>query len=151
MQQYRFSLDIGTNSVGWCLLALGKGADSPQPQSILDMGVRIFPDGRNPKDGTSNAEVRRLARGMRRNHDRFLDRRNRLMAQLIEVGMMPGNEARRRAMTALDPYELRARGIRERLSLHELGRALFHLNQRRGFKSNRKSDAKDEEIGRAHV
>jgi len=111
------------------------------------MGVRIFPDGRSPKDGSSNAIARRLARGMRRNRDRFLDRRNRLMEELIKAGLMPDDEAERRAMTAVDPYELRARGIKEKLSLHEFGRALFHLNQRRGFKSNRKSDAKDKEVG----
>src|SRR5690606_21748418 len=28
----------------------------------------------------------------------------------------------------------------EKLEPHEIGRALFHLNQRRGFKSNRKAD-----------
>ena len=147
MLQYRLSLDIGTNSVGWCALALDTAKTPPQPQSILDMGVRIFPDGRNPKDGSSNAEARRLARGMRRNRDRFLERRNRLMAQLIEGGLMPEDQVERLVMTAVDPYELRARGITEILSLHEFGRALFHLNQRRGFKSNRKSDAKDNEAG----
>ena len=30
---------------------------------------------------------------------------------------------------------------------HELGRALFHLNQRRGFKSNRKADQDSGESG----
>ena len=36
--------------------------------------------------------------------------------------------------------DLRARGLDENLAPHELGRALFHLNQRRGFKSNRRAD-----------
>ncbi len=48
----------------------------------------------------------------------------------------------------MDPYALRALGLTEKLSLHELGRALFHINQRRGFKSNRKMDAKSNEGGK---
>jgi CRISPR-associated endonuclease Csn1 len=43
------------------------------------------------------------------------------------------------------PYFLRASGLRERLDLFELGRALYHLGQRRGFKSNRRETAKSKE------
>ena len=43
------------------------------------------------------------------------------------------------------PYLLRARALDEPLSPHELGRALFHLGQRRGFLSNRKSTPKKDE------
>ena len=147
MKPYRLSLDIGTNSIGWCALALETQKKQNKPRSILDMGVRIFPDGRNPKDGSSNAVARRIARGMRRNRDRFLERRNRLMGAMLEAGLMPKEKEKRRSLTALDPYELRARGIDEGLRLHEFGRAIFHLNQRRGFKSNRKRDANDKDTG----
>jgi CRISPR-associated endonuclease Csn1 len=43
------------------------------------------------------------------------------------------------------PYVLRARALDEKLPLHELGRALYHLGQRRGFQSNRKAGKKDDE------
>jgi CRISPR-associated endonuclease Csn1 len=43
------------------------------------------------------------------------------------------------------PYVLRARALDEKLPLHELGRALYHLAQRRGFLSNRKAAPKKEE------
>ena len=66
MSRYRLSLDIGTNSIGWCALALEAHAKQVTPVGILDMGARIFPDGRNPKDGSSNAVKRREARAMRR-------------------------------------------------------------------------------------
>lgn len=36
------------------------------------------------------------------------------------------------------PYELRRKALDELLPSHELGRAIYHLAQRRGFKSNRK-------------
>jgi CRISPR-associated endonuclease Csn1 len=43
------------------------------------------------------------------------------------------------------PYYLRARAIEEKLEPFELGRALYHLGQRRGFKSNRKAEPKKDE------
>jgi len=45
-------------------------------------------------------------------------------------------------MAERDPYELRAGALDRALTPYELGRALFHLNQRRGFKSNRKAERK---------
>lgn len=43
------------------------------------------------------------------------------------------------------PYFLRARALHEKLSLPEFGRVLYHLAQRRGFKSNRRETAKNKE------
>lgn len=43
------------------------------------------------------------------------------------------------------PYFLRARALDHRLEPYELGRALYHLAQRRGFQSNRKSVPKKDE------
>ncbi len=40
---YRLGLDIGTNSIGWCLLDLDA---NKQPYGVHDMGVRVFADGR---------------------------------------------------------------------------------------------------------
>lgn len=146
MIAYRLALDIGTNSIGWCVLALDNTRQMT-PASVIDTGVRIFSDGRNPKDGASNAVTRRQARSMRRNRDRFIERRNRLIKTLVAHGLMPEDGRQRRVLAELDPYELRARGVHERLSLHEFGRALFHLNQRRGFKSSRKGSSGDKESG----
>ena len=41
-------------------------------------------------------------------------------------------------LQTLNPLELRAAALTEKLPAYHVGRALFHLNQRRGFKSNRK-------------
>lgn len=43
----------------------------------------------------------------------------------------------------LNPYELRTKGLDKKLTLNELSRALIHINQRRGFLSNRKTDGND--------
>jgi CRISPR-associated endonuclease Csn1 len=144
---YRLGLDLGTNSIGWCITDLGKPDHEGRrhPESIRRMGVRIFPDGRDPQSGKSLAEARRVPRSARRRRDRFLDRRAELMSLLIRHGLMPADPAERKALEALDPWRLRAEGLDRTLTPHEFGRALFHLNQRRGFKSNRRTDRKEKE------
>jgi len=142
--KYRLGLDMGANSIGWCALALG--ADGT-PSGLLDVGVRIHPDGRNPKDGSSLAAERRGPRAMRRNRDRYLRRRRNLLNALTRFGLMPPDDEARSRVAALDPYQLRAEALRRRLEPEELGRVLFHLNQRRGFQSNRKVDRSSNEGG----
>lgn len=117
------------------------------PIAIIKAGVRIFSDGRNPKDGSSLAVTRREARAMRRRRDRLLKRKARMMRTLVQHGFFPADEAARKALERLDPYALRAKALDEPLKPDEFARALFHINQRRGFKSNRKTDKKDNDSG----
>src|SRR5690606_17755075 len=129
--------------IGWAVYKLdGDPASSAlvTVEELLGCGVRLFDDGRNPKDGRSLAEMRRIPRSARRRRDRYLQRRSYLIALLADVGLMPRDERERRALVSLDPYRLRARALDESLLPYELGRVLFHLNQRRGFKSNRRAD-----------
>lgn len=60
---YRLGLDLGTNSIGWAVYSIDK---DKKPNSLIDMGVRIFSDGRNPKTKEPLAVERRIARGIRR-------------------------------------------------------------------------------------
>lgn len=130
----RLGLDIGTNSIGWCLIE--------DDNRIVDIGVRIFSDGRDPKSGASLAVDRRDARAMRRRRDRYLGRRSAFLHGLVEHGLMPADADEAKLIAELDPYALRDRALNEKLEPYEIGRALFHLNQRRGFKSNRKAERK---------
>lgn len=151
-------LDIGTNSLGWCLT---------ESDRIIDIGVRIFSDGRDPKTGASLAVDRRNARAMRRRRDRYIGRRAAFLSVLIETGLLPGdkpvpgsrtrranhftpNDATRALVRVFDPYDLRAKATGERVELYALGRLLFHLCQRRGFLSNRKAERrqKDQKDGK---
>lgn len=138
---FRLALDVGTSSIGWWIYELADG----KPVRTLDAGVRIFSDGRDPKTGASLAVERRNARAMRRRRDRYLRRRAKLVRLLADAGLLPADPAEGKLLDGLDPYELRARGLDEALPLQHLGRALFHLNQRRGFKSNRTKDRGDNE------
>ncbi len=141
--RYVLGLDLGETSLGWSVIETKDGA----PCRFVDFGVRIFSDGRDSKTKEPLAVARRIARGMRKRRDRFVMRRETLMNKLIEYGLMPADEAERKALERLDPYFLRAKALDEKLLPYELGRALFHINQRRGFKSNRKTDKNDKESG----
>lgn len=155
MDKWRLGIDLGTNSIGVAALKLNEIEGRLTVSGVRDLGVRIFPDGRNPKDKQSLAAMRRGPRGMRRNRDRALNRNARLRSDLQSFGLLPkqssppteAETAELRALEAQDPYILRARGIHEQLTPYQLGRAINHL-KRRGFKSNRKTDGGDEESGK---
>ncbi len=138
--KYRLALDMGSTSLGWSLLGLDQ---NNVPISLINMGVRIFSDGRDDKSKEPLAVARRGARSLRRNYDRRDRRQRRLLSCLIQYGLMPQNESSRKELEALDPYEIRAKALDQEVPLHELGRAIFHINQRRGFKSNRKTDKRE--------
>lgn len=151
---YRLGLDVGTNSLGWCVLAVDNNGD---PDQIENCGVRIFPDGRDPKSLATTKADRRAARQARRRRDRFLQRQRALLSKLSELGLFPNvkdgqtnpvTKDELQQLQKLDPLQLRALGLSQKLPLHHIGRALFHLNQRRGFKSNRKDTSKDVKEGK---
>lgn len=146
-------LDIGTNSIGWTLIEDGQ---------ILATGVRIFPDGREPKSNASLARGRREKRAMRRRRDRYIWRRKALLRALTEYRLMPSSVTEREQLIrdtgdgdsadlANSVYGLRARALDEQLTPFQIGRILFHLNQRRGFKSNRKADRGENEAGKIAI
>lgn len=134
---YRLGVDLGSNSLGWAILRLD---EQRKPDYLIRLGVRIFDNGRHPKTGASLAVDRRLARQQRRRRDRMLRRKRRLMAALRESGLFPTDVGVSEELKNAEPLEIRHRGLSERLELHELGRAIIHLNQRRGFRSNRRTD-----------
>ena len=142
--RYRLALDLGSTSLGWAMVRLDA---NNAPCAVIKAGSRIFSDGRNPKDGSSLAVTRRDARAMRRRRDRLLKRKARMMRTLIAHGFFPKEADERKALETLDPYELRSRGLQSALTGPEFARALFQINQRRGFKSNRKTDKKDNDSG----
>jgi CRISPR-associated endonuclease Csn1 len=147
--RWRLGADLGTNSLGWAAIEIDR---DDVPFRIIAAGSRIFSDGRDRKSGASLAVDRRTARAMRRRRDRFKQRQAALLKYLTLAGLFPADDAERKALAGLDPFTLRARALHEALPLYHVGRALFHLNQRRGFKSNRKADrGKNEEDGKVRV
>ncbi|HSQ43270.1 MAG TPA: type II CRISPR RNA-guided endonuclease Cas9 [Fibrobacteraceae bacterium] len=142
--RYRLGIDLGTTSIGTALVALEGPAEHPEPKGIFHMGVRIFEDGRDPKRKPL-AVSRRVARQARRRRDRYLRRRQRLINAFVHFGLFPQDETQRKALEALSPYKLRSDALDQQIPLSHFGRALFHLSQRRGFKSSRKSGKSDDD------
>lgn len=147
MAALTLGLDLGPTSIGWALL-------DEANHWIVGCGVREFPEGvdRDTKGAelSKNAQ-RRLARAMRRQIRRRARRKQALRRILVSSGLLPECALapaddpdrvawERDAFKKSDPYTLRRRGVHGRLELFEIGRLLVHLNQRRGFKSNRKTD-----------
>ncbi|HUT90711.1 MAG TPA: type II CRISPR RNA-guided endonuclease Cas9 [Thermoguttaceae bacterium] len=167
---YRLGIDLGSGSIGWAAVVEREGA----PSEILAMGVRRFDAGvlgdiEQGKD-ESRATARRDARGPRRQAWRRQYRLRKVFRLLQKMDLLPpskddSHDERHRVLAQLDrqlrgsaetpgpasshllPYLLRARALDEKLSRHELGRALSHLAQRRGFQTNLKAAKKDEEVG----
>lgn len=134
-------LDVGPNSIGWALIS----ADNNE---IVAAGVHVFQEGVENygsfgQQESKNAK-RRIARGMRRQNQRFKMRRDNIVWQLKLLKMYPENSDELKAYFGLDPYELRSKGLDNKLCLLEFGRALYHLNERRGFKSNRKAGSSED-------
>jgi CRISPR-associated endonuclease Csn1 len=140
--KWRLGIDLGTNSIGWAVLGLDRQGEV---ESLADLGVRIFSDGREPKSGEPLNVERRKARGIRKNIQRRKRRRRDLFKLLRAQGLFPATAQEAETLKKLDPYELRVKALDGKLEPYELGRALFHLGVRRGFRSNRK-DQGDEAL-----
>lgn len=142
MKGHTLGLDIGSKSIGWALVG------TETRQEIVAVGVRVFPEGvdRDTKgmEKSKNA-TRREARGARRTHQRRRDRKRLLMRVLRNAELLPHDRDEFASLLQSNPYVLRRCGLDEKLDLYAFGRTLYHLAQRRGFKSNRKSGKASED------
>lgn len=145
---FTLGLDLGPNSIGWACI-------DKDNHEILGLGSRIFQEGvsnYNQGKEASKNESRRLARQSRRQYGRKAQRKDKLKNILRLLGMFPEKPEDELSFFKSDPenpctaiYRLRKKGLDEKLSKLEFGRVLYHLNQRRGFKSSLKSgQAKDD-------
>ncbi|MEZ4799311.1 MAG: type II CRISPR RNA-guided endonuclease Cas9 [Flavobacteriales bacterium] len=138
-------LDLGVASIGWAYTAENEGESK-----ILGMGVRVIPLSSEERDeftkgnAISKNAKRRLKRGMRRNAYRRTMRKDLLKKALSELNMLPPSELFE-AVSKMGIWELRSRAALEKISPQELGRVLYHINQKRGFKSSRKTEGQDGE------
>ena len=136
-------LDIGTNSIGWALIK-----DDIAPE-ILGMGSRIIPLSSDDEteftkgNAISKNQKRTEKRSARRNKYRYKLRRKYLIDVLSKYNMMPDTDLFNLAPVQL--FELRDKALNQPLTLREIGRILYHLNQKRGYKSSRKEERKEGE------
>lgn len=132
-------LDLGSASIGWAVVT-----ENNEEVQIEALGSRIIP--LSPDDVTeftqgnaiSKNATRTLRRTQRKGYDRYQQRRANLTEFLNANGMLQGE-----ALIKLEKLQLwgvRARAVSERLALPEIGRVLYHLNQKRGYKSAREDN-----------
>jgi len=137
-------LDLGTSSIGWSLVDLQN-----KQHPIIAMGVRIFPEGMDRTKGEKSLnQQRREARSLRRQTYRRVRRKRKLLIALQSLNFLPKGSTELQLLLNdiddYDPYTLRTKALDEPLTAYEFGRALYHLGQRRGYLSNRKTgDEKD--------
>lgn len=146
-------LDVGSNSVGWAVVEMS----GERLEKIHGIGSRIIPMGDEKKEFEQGAKitknaVRRQKRSMRRNHHRYKLRRANLVKVLHLINAWPKGLGERPdsdapVLTSLQLYGLRAMAAEDPVSLQELGRILYHMNQRRGYKDI--GDLMDEQDGAA--
>ncbi|MFY7874133.1 MAG: type II CRISPR RNA-guided endonuclease Cas9, partial [Pirellula sp.] len=146
MKKRTLGLDLGPNSIGWALV---EECSDEKSGKLIDMGVRVFTEGLDAFDTakeSSRNEQRRVARGMRRQTARRRKRRKAITEALTSVGLWPASKEQREVWIQKNPYELRAKAVSgTKLEPFEIGRTLLNLAKRRGFLSNRKTDAAGKE------
>jgi CRISPR-associated endonuclease Csn1 len=145
-------LDLGVSSIGWAMIS--RPEDPKATSSILGMGVRIVPLTSDETDEFTKGQpvttnqARRMSRGLRRGYYRYRLRKESLRRELLSMGALPPatrtekkpKGSSKELPSNLESFGLRSKGVTERLSLSEFGKVLYHLNQKRGYKSNRKTD-----------
>ena len=166
-------LDLGTNSIGWAIVER-----NDTEYTLKDRGVTIFQEGvaRGKESEKPAVQDRTAARALRRHYFRRRMRKIELLKVLIRHGLSPSltdeqlvqwrtkkvypvSEEFIRWQRTDDnedknPYHDRHRALTEVLDLrlqsdrYALGRALYHLGQRRGFLSNRREEAEESESGK---
>lgn len=134
-------LDLGVASIGWSLIE--QFDDGGQ---ILKSGVRIFQSNELRAETAPRKSAKSIhgtKKSVRRQRDRRSRRKQKLYNLLFKKGLAP-KRSEAEEWVGLNPYEFRAKALDEKVGLFELGRAFYHLNQHRGYKSNRK-DGEDKD------
>ncbi len=162
-------LDLGTNSIGWAVVE----TEDNKTFELVDKGVRIFQEGVKIEKGveSSKAAERTAFRSARRSKYRRKLRKIETLNVLSQFGycpelsakwindwrykkVYPNNEAFRNwqktdEKTDKNPYYFRALAVEQKMDLTQeknrflLGRAFYHMAQRRGFLSNRLESTKE--------
>ena len=172
MRKRILGIDTGTNSIGWAIVDYDDEA-SENRYTLIDKGGNVFQEGVKTEKGieSSKAAERTDYKHQRVGYWRRKVRKISLLKILIKYQLCPPlsveelkqwrslkkyplNEEfmawqRTDDNTGDNPYYFRHLCLTEKLDLtilknrYIVGRAIYHLNQRRGFLSNRKENTKE--------
>lgn len=143
MKKKILGLDLGVGSIGWALIE----TDDNLPQKILGMGSRIVPISKDDSDQFSKGQAitknadRTARRTARKGYNRYQMRRALLTQALRNNNMLP----ERMDENVIDLWKLRSDAATEghQLTLPQIGRVLYHINQKRGYKHSKADENGD--------
>ncbi len=130
-------LDLGVTSIGWALIEKN---NENEEINLIKSGVRIIPietkDAMQFSSGnTASPNIdRREKRMQRRMYFRKKKRNQSLIQTLVYKGLWDANLIN---IEKNELWKLRNNAVNEQIYLSELGRILYHLAQRRGYKQMR--------------
>ena len=166
-------IDTGTNSLGWAIVDR-----TDEGCKLVDKGVSIFQEGVKVEKGIekSKAAERTEHRRIRIGYYRTRLRKIRLLRILSDNHLCPPLSQKELSdwrlhkiypknelfmqwqktddIKGINPYSYRHKCLHEKLNMSDLtqryllGRALYHIAQRRGFLSNRKEEQSGDEEGK---
>ena len=139
-------LDLGITSIGWSVIETN---DENKPLQIIAMGSRIVPLSTDDSAQFSKGQAitrnqdRTAKRTARKGYDRYQQRRENLTIEFRKLGMLPDEQLIK--LPVMELWQLRADAATpgKQLSLPEIGRVLYHINQRRGYKHAKADESGD--------
>lgn len=144
MSKKILGLDLGTNSIGWALIEVN---ENNKPIRIIAMGSRIIPLNSDDRDqfqkgqAISKNQDRTIRRTQRKGYDRNQLKKSELKKILKDLNIFPSEELMK--LPSLDLWKLRSDAVTEDISAQQVGRILYMLNQKRGYKSARSEENQD--------
>lgn len=165
-RDYVLGLDLGVGSIGLAAIAEDPIDGTSYPSDIVFTTSRIF----TPSTGASERRISRLQRNALRHRKHRLQYLWKLLAgrQLMlpyaeEETADPATLRFSEEVRKESPYDLRLKGLKEQLTLMELGYAIYHIANHRGSsairtfldevvssddKKNKEQERKTEEIAK---
>lgn len=158
-------LDLGSASIGWAYIH--EAENDGETSEIKQLGSRVIQfenfskvdksgkvsESKSPVDdflsgkGLSPNASRTQGRGMRRNLQRYKQRRENLISLLKkELSFINDNTplAETEKGSTHETLRIRAKAATEKIEKDEIARVLLNINKKRGYKSSRKAKSDDE-------
>ncbi|MCI5764354.1 type II CRISPR RNA-guided endonuclease Cas9 [Actinobacillus porcinus] len=136
---YILGLDLGIASVGWAVVEIDEIGNVIR---LIDLGVRTF-DAAETGKGEGLNLVRKSARATRRLIYRKAQRVRELRYLFKNEGLIDDVKANHKLPNNV--WELRVKGLDQKLNNEEWAAILLHFVKHRGFKSSRKHQPKNDE------
>lgn len=144
-RHYGIGLDIGIGSVGWAVISwlFANKSDA----RIEDLGVRLFDSGELEGGKDRKSQKRRVFRGNRRLIRRCKHRKDRAKYFLQKIGLISSDKIKiwQEKNGNQNIFEVRFRGLSEKLSAEEIADCIIHICNHRGYREFYEDENNDDD------